>query len=137
MTFIERVDAVAARFLSSRAYELIVAPAIADVQYDGDAGGPLARARNRVALLVALAGAAYEDLTTDSSVPMLAGLALIPAAYYTFLVLFCLPRGAMNPASEIVGFLSASTQHLGLVALLVAMSCAPVIACCWPDKKDA
>ena len=135
MTFIQRIDALALRFLSSRTYELIVAPAIADVQYD-DRGGLLARARNRLSLVVALAGAACEELTADSLLT-LAGLALIPAAYYTFLVVFCLPSGPGHPSAQISGLLSASVDHLGIVALLVAVSCAPVIACCWPDKTDA
>ena len=40
MTFIERIESLSTRFLSERTYELIVAPAIADLQHDSGARRP-------------------------------------------------------------------------------------------------
>ena len=39
MTFIERIDSLSSRFLSDRSYDLIVGPAIADLQHDAGTDG--------------------------------------------------------------------------------------------------
>ena len=123
MTFIERVESLSTRFLSDRTHELIVAPAIADVQYDsGEQGAGL---RARLSVLVALAGAAYEELTSDLRLLKLAGLALIPGLYYAFLLVLVAPE-----AGTLV------TGHWGPFALAIGiavLSFGPVLVCCWPE----
>lgn len=118
MTFIDRIESLSTRFLSDRTHELIVAPALADLQYDSGEGAPSARARFSV--VVALAGAAYEELTSDLRILTIAGLALIPALYYAFLLMLVLPQ--------------ASTYFVELTLGVGVMSLAPVLVCCWPER---
>jgi len=75
---------------------------------------------------VAFVGAAYEDLTADSSVLRIAGLALIPACYYTFLIYLCVP--------EAVDYVSAKAGRLAIPFAVGVLSMAPVLACCWPER---
>ena len=124
MTFIERIESLSSRFLSERSHELIVAPAIADLQHD-DAGTTLSHAQGRASVVVAFAGAAYEELTADSSVLRTAGLTLIPAFYYTFLIYLCQPQFAEQIATNF--------GRLTIPAAIAALSIAPVLVCCWPE----
>jgi len=124
MTFIDRIESLSTRFLSDRTHQLIVAPAIADVQYDS--GERDAGVRARVSVLVALAGGAYEELTSDLRLLKLAGLALIPGLYYAFLLVLVVPE-----AGALV------TGHWGPFALAVGiavLSFGPVLVCCWPER---
>ena len=126
MTFIDRIESLSMRFLSDRTHELIVAPAIADVQYDS--GGQNAGVRARLSLLGALAGAAYEELTSDLRLLKLAGLGLIPAFYYAFLLVLVAPE-----AGALV------TGHWGTFALamgIAVLSFGPVLVCCWPERTS-
>lgn len=125
MTLIERIDALSSRFLSERSYELIVGPAIADLQHDAGDGQSPRSIRGSLPVLVAFAGAAYDELTADSGLWRIGALALIPAMYYAFLIVLILPEAGP--------FLTA---RAGLPILVVgaAMSFAPVFVCCWPER---
>ena len=125
MTFIDRIESLSTRFLSERTHELIVAPAIADLQYDSGDESP--SARGRVSVLVALAGAAYEELTSDLRLVKLAGLALIPALYYAFLIMLVVPPDART-------FLSGHWMTFVIVVGVAVLSFGPVLACCWPER---
>jgi hypothetical protein len=129
MSFIERIESLSSRFLSDRSYELIVAPAIADLQHDAGSGHALSQARSRASVLVAFAGAAYEDLTADSSVLRIAALALIPASYYTFLIFVCAPQAA--------DYFAKNFGRLAIPAAIVVLSFGPVLACCWPERTPS
>jgi hypothetical protein len=125
MTFIERIDSLSSRFLSERSYELIVGPAIADLQHDPGAAPPDS-VRGSLSVLVAFAGAAYDEITADSGLWRFAALALIPAMYYAFLIVLIFPAAG-----------SVVTARSGLLALAIgiaAMSFAPVLVCCWPER---
>jgi hypothetical protein len=125
MTLVDRIDALSSRFLSERSYELIVGPAIADLQHDA-AGAQTPRSmRGSFSVLVAFAGALYDEITTDSGLWRIAALALIPAMYYAFMIVLILPEAGP--------FLRA---RAGLPILIVgaAMSFAPVFVCCWPER---
>ena len=124
MTFIQRIDSLSSRFLTERSYELIVGPAIADLQHDANSG-PTHSVRGQLSVLVAFAGAVYDEITTDSGLWRIAALALIPAMYYAFLIILILPEAGP--------FLRA---RAGLPLLIVgaAMSFAPVFVCCWPER---
>ena len=56
MTFIDAFIALSDRFLSERTYELIVAPAIADLQHDETTGGRGRSLRARAAVAWRFAG---------------------------------------------------------------------------------
>ena len=123
MTFIDCIESLSTRFLSERTHDLIVAPAIADLQYDSrdtEAG-----IRARLSVLVALAGGAFEDLTSDLSLLTIAGLTLIPATYYTFLLILVVPE---------VTVLAGRWGPFLLASGLGVLSFAPVLVCCWPER---
>ena len=124
MTFIQRIDSLSSRFLTERSYELIVGPAIADLQHDGGSA-PTHSVRGQLSVLVAFAGAVYDEVTTGSSLFMIAALALIPAMYYAFLIILILPEAGP--------FLRARAG-LPLLVVGAAMSFAPVLVCCWPER---
>lgn len=124
MTFIERIDSLSSRFLTERSYELIVGPAIADLQHDANAA-PAHSVRGQLSVLIAFAGAVYDEVTADSSLFLIAALALIPAMYYAFLIILILPEAGP--------FLRARAG-LPLLVVGAAMSFAPVLVCCWPER---
>ena len=129
MTFVQRIESLAGRFLSDRTYQLIVAPAIADLQYDAGDGRHRHTAGGYFSVLAAFAGAAYEELTGDSAVLKIAGLALIPAIYYAFLIVLVVPE-----AGE---FLTSHTGPLALAVGTAVLSFGPVLACCWPERSSS
>jgi hypothetical protein len=127
MTVIALIEALSSRFLSERSHELIVAPAIADVEHDSTSDHQLSFAQGQLSILVAFAGAAYQDLTADSSVLRIAGLTLIPAFYYTFLIYLCQPQAAEYAA--------ANFGRLAIPGAIAMLSIAPVLVCCWPEPR--
>jgi hypothetical protein len=92
MTLVERIDALSSRFLSERSYELIVGPAIADLQHDADEAQTPRSMRGSFSVLVAFTGALYDEITADAGLWRIAALALIPAMYYAFLIILILPE---------------------------------------------
>ena len=126
MTFIQRIDSLSARFLTERSYELIVGPAIADLQHDVSSG-PGSSLRGRLSVLVAFTGALYDEVTADASLLMIAMLALIPALYYAFLIILILPEA---------GPFLRSRTGLPLLGVGAALSFAPVFVCCWPERTE-
>ena len=120
MTVIDRIESLSARFLSDRAHELIVVPAIADVQHDAtDASNS---ARGCLSVLVAFAGAAFDELTADLRVLKIAALTLIPASYYACFVVLVIPE--------------ASAYFIELAIGVAVLSLAPVLVCCWPERTS-
>jgi len=124
MTFIQRIDSLSSRFLSERSYELIVGPAIADLQHD--ANSATHSVRGQLSVLVAFAGAVYDEVTADSSLLMIAALALIPALYYAFLIVLIVPEAG--------AFVTARSGLFVLAVGIAVMSFGPVIVCCWPER---
>jgi hypothetical protein len=125
MTLVETVTALSERWLRERTFELVVAPAIADLQFDEAAAG-LGRARNAGAVISAFAWGVYEDLTSDpGSFVTFVALTCIPAAYYTLLILVCAPLP-----------FSTNASRLGVGAIIVIMSLGPVVACYWPERPQ-
>ena len=126
MTFIQRIDSLSSRFLSERSYELIVGPAIADLQHDARSA-PTHPVRGQLSVLVAFAGAVYDEVTADSSLLTIAALALIPALYYAFLIVLIVPEAG--------SFVTARSGLLVLAVGIAVMSFGPVIVCCWPERS--
>ena len=125
MSFEDRVVRFAARFLSNRTLDLVVTPAIADLQFERD-GGWLRSAGNRLAVMRALAGGASDDFARASSGMLL--LALLPAGYYIFLLVICFDVFSLT--------VSASGDFFVTAMLIFVLSFAPVLACFWPERHD-
>ena len=132
MTLVHTVTALSERWLRDRTFELVVAPAIADLQFDAHATG-FRRARNSAAVITAFVWGLYEDVTSDAgSLGTFALLVLIPTCYYTMLVAVCAPvRG--NPFSFPVSKWGA-LMAIGLAAFVLSLG--PVIACYWPERPQ-
>ena len=89
MSFESRMVAFSERFLSDRTFELVVAPALADLEFD-PGRKPLARIVNRVAVLRAVLGGLAGELKRDTGTFVL--LTLVPTAYYLCLLTLCVFR---------------------------------------------
>jgi hypothetical protein len=119
MNFEERVIAFSDRFLTDRTFQLIVEPALADLQFDANTSRR-GRAANYLAVLRAVAGGLREELTRDSGSFVVLGL--VPACYYTFLMIV------------FSDFFEAAGGLLTMMTLIVVLSFGPVMACFWPDR---
>lgn len=124
MSFDARIIAFAERYLSDRTFQLIVAPAVADLQFERCAGS-LSRAANRVAVLRAVAGGLRDDLASASEGMLV--LTLLPACYYIFLMVICFD----------VLSISISTHFIVAALLIFALSFGPVMVCFWPERQPA
>jgi len=123
MTFESAVLAFADRFLCERTYQLIVAPALADLQFADSTGG-LPQLSNRAAVVRAVAGGLREDLAGASG--HFALLTLVPACYFlTMLVLFV----------DFFATLSGATVGPAL-AIVAVLSMGPAMICCWPERRS-
>ena len=129
MSFESRIVAFSTRFLSARSFELIVAPALADLQFEADehAGYP-GVAASRLAVLRAVAGAMRNDVARHAGVIVM--LTLVPACYYFVLIAVCFDffHGA-------VGKDSVLPMIARVAAPLLVMSLAPVMVCFWPERR--
>lgn len=121
MTFDLRIIAFAERFLSARTFELIVAPAVADLQYEQCASG-LRRTANQMAVLRTVAAACADEIARAAS--GLLRLTLVPACYYIFMLIICFD----------VSSISLSTDFLVVATLIFLLSFGPVMACFWPER---
>ena len=121
MTFVDVFIALSDRFLCTRTFELVVAPAIADLQYDETTGRRGRTLRNRAAVAWAFTWGFYEDAVTGAGMLTFATLALLPAGYYTMLMLTVAPD---------VG----ASSRLTLAAIIGIASLGPAIACYWPER---
>jgi hypothetical protein len=126
MTFVDTIAAFSERVLRERTFALVVAPAIADLQYEAARAGLRARAANTLAVLRALLGGVCHDATNAADLATFAIITLIPAAYYTLLILVCAPR------SEIFSTITAQVT-VGTVVLVLSL--APAVACYWPEPR--
>jgi hypothetical protein len=128
MTLVDTVTALSERWLRERTFELVVAPAIADLQFDEAAAGTR-RARNATAVVSAFVWGMYEDLTSDvGSLVTFVGLTLIPACYYTALILICAPVGEY-PLGTLNG-------RIVVGAAILVLSLGPALACYWPERPQ-
>ena len=126
MTFVATMTAISQRFLTERSFDLIVAPALADFEYDTDrVTGPRRFARH-TAVLTAFAGAFWDDAIRGGDVATFTGLALIPACYYTFFFLLGLPGGLGRMSSSLIA---------GLAIAVLTLSLGPVLVCYWPERQ--
>ena len=119
MTFESGVIAFASRFVSARSFELIVAPALADLHFENSTGRG-GRFGSRVSVLCALAGAAQEDLRRGSADFL--KLTLLSFCYF----IFPLTLGMR---------IFKTWSEFGVAAIIVlVMSLIPVMVCFWPER---
>lgn len=117
--FEDSIVAFSDRFLTERTYELIVAPALADMQFDAGRS-TVARLRNYFAVLRALAGGLHDEVSRDSFSFLV--LTLVPAGYYAGLI------------TVFWDFFAAEGGLIFTAALILVLSLAPVMACFWPQR---
>jgi hypothetical protein len=83
------------RLVGDDVFDAVIAPAIADLQFEGAAAGVLGVARGYVGVWRAIAGGVTRDIGGDlrllsGDTSTLAGLVLLQACYYGFLATFLL-----------------------------------------------
>jgi hypothetical protein len=124
MTFDDQVLAFAGRFLSDRTVRYIVAPAVADLQFERERGGGTRtrRAAQYVAVLRAVAAGLSEDLARASGGVL--RLTLLPACYYIVLLIICFD----------VCSIAISRTFVAVACLVFVLSFAPVMVCFWPER---
>jgi len=122
MSFERRVIAFADRFLADRTFELVVLPALADMQFDEEAGRR-SRVANRLAVLRAVAGGLRDDVRRDSA--SLLKVTLLSAAYFMYPLFF--------------GFRYFKTwsEFFVVTTIVLALSTVPVLVCYWPARRAA
>ena len=124
MSFDDRDILFGARFLSERTFKLVVAPAVADLQFEEDPGR-FRRTANRVAVLRAVAGGVGDDFARVSGGMLL--LTLLPACYHIFLLVLFFD----------VFSLSISRDFVLAATLILVLSFGPAMACFWPERQSA
>ena len=122
MTFETWIVAVCDRFLAERTFELIVAPAVADCEFEA-ACGRGNTFTNRVALLRAAGGGFAHDFQRGSDVFF--KMVLLSVSYFMFPV--ALSMDAFKTWSAFLTFAS----------IVLGMSLAQVIICFWPERRPA
>ena len=124
----------AMRVFHADTVELVIEPAIADLQYEAASIGAYA------AVWTAFAGAVWRDLAADvkslsGDAGTLGGLVFMQACYYTCLL--TLMRGLMTSGvSALESLQSISGGPAVMFALLVAsLSTVPTVWCFWPARR--
>ena len=130
MSFVDTITALSERWLSDRTFELVVAPAIADMQFDQEATG-LRRVRSGAAVASAFLWGLYDEVVSDpGGLLTFALIALIPACYYTMLVIVCAPVRGYPLAYP----LSQAEVKIAIGLAVFALSLAPALVCVWPSR---
>jgi hypothetical protein len=119
MTFERLIMAFCDRFLSQRSYDLIVAPALADLQYEEDAGRR-SWLSNRAAIVRALAGGARYEMARSSGGFL--KLTLLSLSYYAF------------PVFVSVRIFKTWSDFFLAAAIVFVISLVPVMVCFWPSR---
>ena len=122
MSFEARVISFSERFLSDRAYQLIVVPALADLQFDEE-GGRRSRLADRLAVLTAVAGAIGDDVSRDWY--SLFKLSLLSVTYFMF------------PIALGIKAFKTWTEFLVVATLVLGLAMVPVFVCFWPERRTA
>ena len=122
MSFETRVMSFSERFLSDRAFQLIVEPALADLQFDEECGRR-GRLADRLAVLRAVAGAIGADVWRDCY--SMFKLSLLSVTYFMF------------PIALGIKAFKTWTEFLVVATLVLGLAMVPVIVCFWPERRTA
>ena len=120
MTFESWIVALCDRFLAQRTFDLIVTPALADIEYEA-AAGRRGRAANGVALMRAAAGGLIHDAQRGSDVFF--KLVLLSVSYFMF------------PVALSVSAFRTWSAFFMFASVVLVMSIAPVLICFWPERR--
>ena len=128
----DRLMRVARSVLHEDTFELMVAPAIADLQIDVSPAGYAAACSS-------LAGALAEDFRLDlraiaEDAGMMASLMAIQASYYACMLTLLVAHMSATDALTML-MLGRSQPFLIALSLLVTVSAIPTIACFWPPRR--
>jgi hypothetical protein len=127
-----RLTRVAQAVLHEDSFELIVSPAIADLQFSPGRGA-------RIGVWVAFLGALWTDLQDDvrlviDDAAMLAALVLIQACYYSGILLLLVVGMTARQLAESLAA-GPSPTLIGVLLLILALSTAPTLLCFWPPRR--
>ena len=122
MSFESRIVAFSDRFLSDRTFQLVVAPALADLQFDEDTGRRR-RAANRLAVIRALAGGLRDDMSRDSGSVL--KMALLSVCYH------------LTPLTMGLDYFKTWSGFFTIASIVLALSLVPVMVCYWPPRRAA
>jgi hypothetical protein len=107
------------RFVSQRTFELVVAPALADLEFE-EAEGRRGALENRLAVLRAVAGAVGHDAWRGSDGFL--KLLLLSACYYVF------------PVVVSVRMFNTWSEFFVAMLVVLVLSLTPVMVCFWPSR---
>ncbi len=112
-------------------FELMVAPAIADLQLEPTPAGYAAVGRSAV-------GALCYDIDGDlrlvcDDIGMLATLVLIQASYYSGMLLLLVAR--MNAKEALEHMATFAPQLVAAILFILGLSLFPTLLCFWPARR--
>jgi hypothetical protein len=119
MTFERCIIAFCDRFLSQRTFELVVEPALADLEYE-EAAGRRSRFGNHAAVVRAIIGGMRHDMQRGSG--SFFKLTLLSACYYVF------------PVAVSVRIFKTWPEFFAAATVAIVLSLAPVMVCFWPSR---
>ena len=148
-----RLALLSSRFLRAETFELMVSPAIADLQFEAPAASRVRRIRSYAGVWRACGGALGQDIALTLKAPFVdktrraalrsdvltfAWLTLFQACYYASMLTIAFSKWSDVGAWLHTVLLRTSVLEalmLGAVALL--LPALPVLACFWPRRDDA
>jgi hypothetical protein len=124
----------ARRIFHGETFELVVSPAIADLQFEPPS------ARGYAGVWAALGGAVWRDLKGDLKIlggdaGMLSGLVVMQACYYTCLL--TLMSGLTTSGLTAIDKLDrvSGQAALAFAVLIGGLSSVPTLLCFWPARR--
>jgi hypothetical protein len=120
MRFNSLVLAFCDRVLAQRTFDLIVAPALADLEFE-ESAGRRSRIAMRAAVLRAMIGGWREDLVRGSDAFL--RLTLLSVSYYMF------------PVAVSAGIFKTWSDFFIAATIVLALSLVPVMVCFWPARR--
>ena len=109
------------RFLSQRTFELVVAPALADLEFESQSGRCDLKS-SRVAVIRAMAGALSEDMRGGSGGFL--KLTLLSFSYFMF------------PLALGIRYFETWSDFGMAASFVLVMSLVPVMVCFWPSRQS-
>jgi hypothetical protein len=119
MSFESRVIGFCDRFISQRTFELVVEPALADLEFE-EAAGRRTRMATRAAVVRALLGGLRHDIRRGSAGFL--KLALLSVSYFMF------------PVAVSGSLFQTWFEYLVAATCVLVMSMVPVMVCFWPTR---
>jgi hypothetical protein len=119
MTFESRIIAFADRFLSTRTFDLIVEPALADLHYDQQAARR-SLFLSRCAVLRAVAGGLRDEIAREAGIIL--RMTLLAISYFLF------------PMALGLDLFNTWADLFAVVSIVSVLSLTLVMGCFWPAR---